>query len=228
MAQVVTLEGWTDVAIVLHNVGGVPGGVYVYSIILLGSYYVINLLLVVTWQASMSQQAKKPGAVATATHLVLDAPTRPPSSSSASSSASASAHKIGVHRCASRHVARTRPLRVHAASDTPHASPTSRAKWVHTFLGHDPRRQICNFFKPGDHRGPLGYLQDKRLKPDPNHTSSFFSVWRPTSMDAIRMMVEGRATGKPLTIKGKSAQKGEQRTAHTVHAPPHRMQCTLH
>ena len=39
--------------------------------------------------------------------------------------------------------------------------------------------------------------------------STFFSVWRPTSKDAIRMMITGRATGKGLNIKGKSAKRGE-------------------
>ena len=36
----------------------------------------------------------------------------------------------------------------------------------------------------------------------------FFSVWRPTSEDAIKMMMEGKATGKGLNVKGKSAKKG--------------------
>ena len=40
-------------------------------------------------------------------------------------------------------------------------------------------------------------------------TSSFFSIWRPTSMDAVRMMMEGRATGKSLNVKGKSAKQGK-------------------
>ena len=39
--------------------------------------------------------------------------------------------------------------------------------------------------------------------------STFFSVWRPTSQDAVRMMITGRAVGKGLNIKGKSAKKGE-------------------
>ena len=34
----------------------------------------------------------------------------------------------------------------------------------------------------------------------------FFSVWRPTSEDAIKMMMEGKATGKGLNVKGKSAK----------------------
>ncbi len=36
-----------------------------------------------------------------------------------------------------------------------------------------------------------------------------FSVWRPTSNDAIRKMMTGEGTGKGLDIKGKSAQRGK-------------------
>ena len=36
-----------------------------------------------------------------------------------------------------------------------------------------------------------------------------FSVWRPTSNDAIRKMITGEGTGKGLDIKGKSALKGK-------------------
>ena len=39
--------------------------------------------------------------------------------------------------------------------------------------------------------------------------STFFSVWRPTSYDAIRMMMVGQATGKSLNVKGKSAKRGK-------------------
>jgi len=80
-------------------------------------------------------------------------------------------------------------------------------KWVHSFLKADPRRQLADFFRPGDHRGPLGVLHSKGLIPE-GEPSSFFTVWRPTSMDAIRMMIEGTATGKGLNVKGKSSQQG--------------------
>ncbi len=36
-----------------------------------------------------------------------------------------------------------------------------------------------------------------------------FSVWRPTSSDAIRKMMTGEGTGKGLDIKGKSARRGK-------------------
>ena len=77
----------------------------------------------------------------------------------------------------------------------------------------DPRWQILEFFQPGDKDGPRG-LQDPQQRihhPGPSAAgkrSEFFSVWRPTSDDAIRMMMEGRATGKGLNVKGKSAKQG--------------------
>ena len=33
-------------------------------------------------------------------------------------------------------------------------------------------------------------------------------MWRPTSLDAIRMLMLGKATGKGLNVKGKSAKQG--------------------
>ena len=81
-------------------------------------------------------------------------------------------------------------------------------RWLQTFNGLDPRQQIADYFRAGDSRGPGGLLDEQKLEPRPGESSSFFSVWRPTSMDAIRMMMEGRAVGKGLNVKGKSSQKG--------------------
>ena len=50
--------------------------------------------------------------------------------------------------------------------------------------------------------------------------SEYFTVWRPTSLDAIRMMMSGKATGKGLNIKGKSAKKGEVRALHRLRSGP--------
>ena len=82
-------------------------------------------------------------------------------------------------------------------------------RWTNSFKDSDPRRQIMNFFKGGDERGPLGHLRACDLLPVRGERSSFFAVWRPTSFDALRMMMQGRATGKGLNVKGKSARKGE-------------------
>ena len=81
-------------------------------------------------------------------------------------------------------------------------------RWLQTFNGLDPRQQIADYFRAGDSRGPGGLLDEQKLEQRPGESSSFFSVWRPTSMDAIRMMMEGRAVGKGLNVKGKSSQKG--------------------
>jgi hypothetical protein len=63
------------------------------------------------------------------------------------------------------------------------------------------------YFRPGDSRGPLGYLRSNELRPSGDR-SFFFSVWRPTSLDALRMMMVGDAVGKGLNVKGKSAKEG--------------------
>lgn len=72
----------------------------------------------------------------------------------------------------------------------------------------DPRQQLLEFFAAGDARGPKGVLHSHAWQPS-GQPSEYFSVWRPTSLDAINLMMEGRATGKGLNVKGKSAKKGE-------------------
>ena len=88
------------------------------------------------------------------------------------------------------------------------SSRESRRNWASALIKMDPRRQICDFFRPGDHRGPRGVLVSQGIQPPSEPSSTFFSVWRPTSFDAIRMMMEGKAIGKSLNVKGKSAKKG--------------------
>jgi len=82
-----------------------------------------------------------------------------------------------------------------------------KSLWVRAFLDCDPRRHIVDFFKPGDERGPYGYLRAQGLRPRGAPTAHF-AVWRPTSMDAMRMLFDGTATGKGLNVKGKSAKSG--------------------
>ena len=72
----------------------------------------------------------------------------------------------------------------------------------------DPRTHLFEFFRAGDERGPMGVLRNHKLSPKDPPTTDFFSVWRPTSLDAINMMMDGKATGKGLNVKGKSAKKG--------------------
>jgi hypothetical protein len=75
-------------------------------------------------------------------------------------------------------------------------------------VAHDPRHQLSTFFQAGDARGPCGLLENNSWTPCGDPTE-YFSVWRPTSNDAIRMMMSGKATGKGLNVKGKSAKQGE-------------------
>ena len=108
-----------------------------------------------------------------------------------------------------------------SSSANPSQSPDSAAeqrrqcfkRGLAKFIASDPRRLICDFMRPGDSRGPQGFLRAKRLvrrsrvlEPD---DSQFFGVFRPTSLHAFYMMMMGRATGKALNIKGKSAKTGE-------------------
>lgn len=88
----------------------------------------------------------------------------------------------------------------------------SKSKWIRAFLSADPRGVLADFFRPGDERGPYGFLRHLSQYPsirDPDSQSHHFSVWRPTSLTAMRMLFEGSACGKALNIKGKSALKGE-------------------
>jgi hypothetical protein len=88
------------------------------------------------------------------------------------------------------------------------------SEWVKSFRRSDPRYQILSFFDDIAQQGcqniekgfdprmasPLLRMFDK---------SSVFTVWRPTSLDAIRRMMLGEGVGKGLDIKGKSAKKGK-------------------
>ena len=80
--------------------------------------------------------------------------------------------------------------------------------WWKCFVQTDPRRHILQYFQPGDSSGPSGYLAAKRKAPAGGR-SDYFCVWRPTSIKAISLMMQGKATGKGLNIKGKSAKDGE-------------------
>ena len=84
-----------------------------------------------------------------------------------------------------------------------------KERWWRAFIRCDPRRHLAEYFRSGDERGPYGYLRALDSRPTLNGPpSQFFSVWRPTSLDAMRMLFEGTAVGKALNIKGKSALRG--------------------
>jgi len=86
--------------------------------------------------------------------------------------------------------------------------------WARQFRRSDPRYQILNFFndvaqegaKNMDQMGRNATLISPLLRAF--YKSSVFTVWRPTSYDAIRRMMLGEGVGKGLDIKGKSAKRG--------------------
>ncbi|CAB9497546.1 Rac exchanger 2 protein [Seminavis robusta] len=99
--------------------------------------------------------------------------------------------------------------------------------WASTFIRLDPRQQIHRFYNEvaqtgaciiekdngGDNRESVRAVTLKDFRPLfrflPINLASVFSVWRPTSYDAIRKMMMGDAVGKGLDIKGKSAKRGK-------------------
>mmetsp|Transcript_315 Transcript_315/g.705 ORF Transcript_315/g.705 Transcript_315/m.705 type:complete len:1221 (-) Transcript_315:492-4154(-) len=86
--------------------------------------------------------------------------------------------------------------------------------WLKSFKTCDPRNQILTFFNDVANEGATGdSVNFKRDHVSPLlkylYRSSVFSVWRPTSLDAIRRMMLGEGVGKGLDIKGKSAKRGK-------------------
>ena len=67
------------------------------------------------------------------------------------------------------------PSEASGASGAPSQEPTAIKKplkamlrariWTKSLMLRDPRRQILEYFRPGDERGPLGYLQSHGLRP---------------------------------------------------------------
>lgn len=88
--------------------------------------------------------------------------------------------------------------------------------WASTFRRLDPRYEIQHFFDSLGQDGAMSIeSQDfvanelslaRMLLPS---RAQFFTVWRPTSLHAIRRMMCGLAVGKGLDIKGKSAKRGK-------------------
>jgi len=86
--------------------------------------------------------------------------------------------------------------------------------WVRQFRRADPRYQIHHFFNDVAQVG-TNNMEDFNpiLIVSPLlrafYKSSVFTVWRPTSFDAIRRMMLHEGVGKGLDIKGKSAKMGK-------------------
>lgn len=88
--------------------------------------------------------------------------------------------------------------------------------WASSFRRTDPRYQIMKFFNDCAQEGvedidTKGVRRAELISPLLRvfKRSAVFTVWRPTSVDAIRKMMQGRGTGKGLDIKGKSAKGGK-------------------
>eukprot|EP00591_Stephanopyxis_turris_P005061 CAMPEP_0195516170 /NCGR_PEP_ID=MMETSP0794_2-20130614/6972_1 /TAXON_ID=515487 /ORGANISM="Stephanopyxis turris, Strain CCMP 815" /LENGTH=727 /DNA_ID=CAMNT_0040644695 /DNA_START=38 /DNA_END=2221 /DNA_ORIENTATION=- len=95
-------------------------------------------------------------------------------------------------------------------------------KWASSFRRCDPRYKILKFFNDVKQEGADNLIMDgddyvvkdrRYLKLQKVlsvfNTVGVLTVWRPTSMDAIRLMMLGQGVGKGLDIKGKSAKTGE-------------------
>ena len=91
------------------------------------------------------------------------------------------------------------------------AERTPEQEWVSSFYRSDPRWQIMKFFDEVAREGGEAPM-DEDLAASPLaslfNKANVFTVWRPTSDEAIKNMMLGIATGKGLDIKGKSAKKG--------------------
>lgn len=94
---------------------------------------------------------------------------------------------------------------------------TKGKEWIRSFRDLDPRVQILNFFNELSLEGVESFENSGCSTKGSQFTpailkgfvkSGIFSVWRPTSSDAIRKMITGEGTGKGLDIKGKSAKCG--------------------
>mmetsp|Transcript_31777 Transcript_31777/g.54200 ORF Transcript_31777/g.54200 Transcript_31777/m.54200 type:complete len:1194 (-) Transcript_31777:624-4205(-) len=82
----------------------------------------------------------------------------------------------------------------------------SLQQWATSFCKLDPRWQIRKFFND---MSVFGTVLSDLTKSDHSHNgAAIFSVWRPTSADAIAKMMRGDGVGKGLEIKGKSAKRG--------------------
>ena len=86
-------------------------------------------------------------------------------------------------------------------------------RWIKSIQRLDPRYQILRYFdevarKGGALENPLAAQAATFDLMRGFMKASAFTVWRPTSREAICKMMKGEVTGKGLDVKGKSAKKG--------------------
>mmetsp|Transcript_18044 Transcript_18044/g.27280 ORF Transcript_18044/g.27280 Transcript_18044/m.27280 type:complete len:848 (-) Transcript_18044:86-2629(-) len=109
----------------------------------------------------------------------------------------------------------------HKMRNTNHDNPDNRAEvikrylrrrdWLESMVELDPRQQIRSYFNEVARQG--GPLDDPLCQAPLDLICGFqragaFSVWRPTSYDAMALMMKKQGTGKGLDVKGKSAKRG--------------------
>lgn len=107
-------------------------------------------------------------------------------------------------------------------------------EWASRFLRSDPRHQIMSYFDDVgilgvDQIAEKGRVEIEKISPILKMfpRSVIFTVWRPTSADAIRRMMKGQGVGKGLDIKGKSAIRGNLSgyvPFMQIHEDQHKMQ----
>ena len=90
-------------------------------------------------------------------------------------------------------------------------APSKHRSWATSFTKLDPRWQIRRFFNDMSAFGSV--LDDVQRSPHNSDNGSvdskaIFTVWRPTSADAISKMMSGIGVGKGMELKGKSAKTG--------------------
>jgi len=91
------------------------------------------------------------------------------------------------------------------------AERSPEEEWLSSFYRCDPRWQIMKFFDEVAREGGKATMDENvglNMIASLFNKASVFTVWRPTSDEAIKNMMLGIATGKGLDIKGKSAKRG--------------------
>ncbi|CAB9502424.1 expressed unknown protein [Seminavis robusta] len=99
-------------------------------------------------------------------------------------------------------------------------------EWLISFHRLDPRYKILTFFNQVASDGADKFTEDdeeeeygpsipkrqlthiEKLLSDAFNTTSILTVWRPTSNEAMKKMMDKTGVGKGLDIKGKSAKRG--------------------
>jgi hypothetical protein len=88
-------------------------------------------------------------------------------------------------------------------------------RWGSSLVEMDPRHMLHDLFRTGAHHSSSSIVKHLPESPGSEQglsceaSNMFFTVWRPCSREALRLMMTGKATGKGLNVKGKSAKRGK-------------------